>query len=74
MHYFSVRQMHLTFSNVLETQYWKVLIKNSGWFEFTEPHLNTSLKALAHHNLCELILSKPLEQHYYRDSKACRVL
>ena len=71
MHYFSKRQMHRTFSNVLETQYCKVLNKSSGWFDFTEPHLNTSLKG---HSSGALILSKPLEPHYYRDSKVCRVL
>ena len=48
MHQFSACQMHRTFSNLLETQYSKVLNKSFGWFEFTEPHLNTSLKALAH--------------------------
>ena len=48
MHYFTVRQMNRTFSNVIETQYCKVLNNSSGCFDFTEPHLNTSLKAIAH--------------------------
>ena len=74
MHYLSIRQMHRPFSNVLETQYCKVLDKSSGWFDFTEPHLNTSLKDLAHQSSGALILSKPLEPHDYRDSKVCRVL
>ena len=48
--------------------------KSSGWFDFTEPHPNTSLNALAHHSSGSFILSKPLERHYCMDSKVCRVL
>ena len=74
MHKFSVCQMHRTFSNVLETQYCKELNKISGWFDFTEPHRNTSLKALLVHDSSGASnLLDHFELHYCKDTKVCKV-